>query len=151
MSLGGIKMVHIPYKGEPPAITDMIAGRIDFMVATQTTTLPFVKDGKLVALATTSSVRSRAMPEVPTLAEAGYGKFSIVPWAALFAPAKTPAEIVERLNRDVTAVLNRPDIREKLEMQFFEASGSSPAQLASFLGEQIDVWSKAVGELGLRE
>ncbi|MCX7139952.1 MAG: tripartite tricarboxylate transporter substrate binding protein [Proteobacteria bacterium] len=151
MNLAGVKMMHIPYKGEPPAITDMVAGRVEFMVATQTTTLPFVKDGKLVALATTSSVRSRAMPDVPTIAEAGFGKVSIVPYAALFAPPKTPPEIIERINRDVNALLGRPDIKEKLETQFFEASGSTPAQLTTFIGEQLEVWSKAVNELGLRE
>ncbi len=151
MSLSGIQMMHIPYKGEPAALIDLIAGRIQFMIATQTTSLPFVKAGKLVALATTSNARLRAMPEVPTTAEAGYAKFSVLIWNALFAPAKTPVEVVERINRDATAVLNRPDIREKLDMQLFEASGSSPAQLASFLSEQIGVWSKAASELGLKE
>ncbi len=151
MHVGGIQMMHIPYKGEPAALIDLVAGRIQFLIATQTTSLPFVKDGKLVALVTTSRVRSRAVPEVPTITEAGYKQLSVLSWAGLFAPAKTPVAVVERINRDVTAVLNRPDIREKLEGQFFDASGSSPAQLASYLSEQIDVWSKLASELGLRE
>lgn len=149
--LANIEMLHVPYKGEPPALLDLVAGRLGFMVATQTTTLPFVLEGKLRALATTSSARSKAVPDVPTMAEVGMKEFSILPWAALVGPPKMPGELVQKISRDFTAVLNMPDVRKKIETQFFEPSGSTPAELAQFLREQVDTWTKLVDELGLKQ
>ena len=151
MKLANIEMLPVPYKGEPPALLDLVAGRIGFMVATQTTTLPFVLDGKLTALATTSSARSTGAPNVPTMAEVGMTEFSILPWAALIGPAKMPAELVQKINRDLTATLAMPAVREKIETQFFEPSGSTPAELAKFLKNQVDTWTKLVDELGLKQ
>lgn len=151
MKLANIEMLHVPYKGEPPALMDLVGGRIGFMVATQTTTLPFVQEGKLLALAATSSVRSKAAPSVPTMAEVGMPEFSILPWAALVGPPRMRAALVQKINHDFNAALSMPSVREKIETQFFEPSGSTPSELAHFLKDQVDIWTKLVDELGLKE
>src|SRR5258708_33873392 len=114
-SLAGIEMVHVPYKGEPAGITDLVAGRVHLMIATPTTGLAYVKDGKLRAFVTTLSRRSPLLPEVPTIAEAGMPQFSITSWAALFGPAKMPREALERLNRGVGAALGRAGVQAAME------------------------------------
>ncbi len=96
MKSAGISMVHVPYKGEPAALVDLIAGRLQFIVATQSTSLPFVKDGKLRALAITNSTRSPAWPDVPTLTESGIKTFPTLSWAVMVGPAKMPANVVDR-------------------------------------------------------
>lgn len=151
MKLANIEMLHVPYKGEPPALLDLVGGRLGFMVATQTTTLPFVQDGKLLALAATSSSRSSAAPNVPTMAEVGMPEFSILPWAALVGPPKMPAAIVAKLNHDFNAVLSMPSVKQKIATQYFEPSGSTQAELAQFIKVQVDTWAKLVDELGLKQ
>ena len=99
-ALAGIQMLHVPYKGEPAAITDLIAGRVHLIFATPTTGLAHVKDGKLRAIVTSLKQRSPVLPEVPTMTEGGLPKFSILSWAALYGPAKMPKDLVERLNRE---------------------------------------------------
>jgi tripartite-type tricarboxylate transporter receptor subunit TctC len=140
----------VPYKGEPAAITDMVGGRVQVMFASSTTALPFVRDGKLRALATTNARRTAQLPEVPTMAEAGMPRFSIGSWAALFGPAKMPKDVVDRLNREVNAALKRPDVREQFERQAFEYAGSTPEEMAAFLKDQLEVWSRTIRESGIK-
>ena len=137
-SLAGIDMVHVPYKGEPAGIADLVAGRVQLMLATPTTGLAQVKEGRLRALVTTLSKRSSLLPEVPTIAEAGMPKFSITSWAALFGPAKLPREVLERLNREFLAAMGRAEVQAAMDKQAFALSPSSPEQLAQFVKEQIE-------------
>ena len=149
-SLAGIDMVHVPYKGEPAGIADLVAGRVQLMLATPTTGLAHVKDGRLRALVTTLSKRSALLPDVPTIAEAGMPQFSITSWAALFGPARMPREVVDRLNREFTAAMARPEVQAAMEKQAFALSPSSPADLAQFVKEQIESYRRILRAAGVQ-
>ena len=150
MSLGNIKMVQVPYKGEPPAITDLVAGRVQVMFATPTTALAFVKEGKLRALATTISRRTALLPDVPTKSEAGMPGFGISSWAAVVGPPKMPRDITERISREINAALRRPEVREQLERQAFEYGGSTPDELGTFIKDQFEIWTRVARQAGLK-
>lgn len=143
-----IKMVHVPYKGDPPAILDLLAGRIQVLFSVVTTTLAYAKEGRLRVLATL--VRSSLAPDVPTMEEAGTPMSSIPPtWWGILGPAKMPREIVARLSKELNQILRRPDVRAQLARQGLESQGSSPEEFATHLREQLDVWTRAVREGGL--
>ncbi len=150
MRQAGIAMVHVPYKGDAPAIADLMAGRVQFAMITTASALALAKEGRLRILATLSPQRSSLAPDVPTLIEAGVSGVSISPWASLLGPAKMPREVVERLSRELNGVLRQGEVREKLSRQAFEAEGSSPEEMAAFLGEQIDSWGRAVKDAGIQ-
>ncbi len=150
MSLGKLEMVHVPYKGEVLAIPDLLNARVHMMFGTGGITAPLVKEGKLRALATLLPARSPMLPDVPTIAEAGMPQLSVVVWGGLFGPAKMPKDIVERLSREVNAILQRPAVREQLEKLGVEASGSTPEEFAAFLKQQLVDWGKAAREAGLK-
>ncbi len=150
MSMGKLDMVHVPYKGEPLAIPDLLEARVHMMFATGGIVAPLVKQGNLRALATLLPVRSSMLPDVPTIAEAGMPQLSVVIWVALFGPAKMPTEIVNRLSREVNAILKRPEIREQLENQAVEPGGSTPGELGAFLKQQLIDWSGAARAAGLK-
>lgn len=137
-ALGGIQMVHVPYKGEPQALTDLIAGRVQFMVVSAGTSIGHIRDGRLRAIAVTLAKRSPAAPEVPTIAEAGMPKFSLTSWAAVFAPAGTPPEIVARLNKEFNAAMTRPEVISVMEKQSFMLNGSTPEQLGTLVRDQLE-------------
>ena len=145
----GIEMVHVPYKGVAEATIDLIAGRLQFMVTSQGTSLQSVEQGRLRALAVTSSKRSDLLANVPTLAELGLPPFTVVPWAGVFGPAKMPADVVERVNREINAILDRQEVRDQFYRQAIEPSGSTPKDLGAFLKEQLEAWTRSVRELGL--
>ena len=149
-SLAGIDMVHVPYKGEPAGIADLVAGRVQLMLATPTTGLAHVKDGRLKALVTTLSKRSALLPEVPTIAEAGMPQFSITSWAALFGPAKMPKEIVERLNHEFTSAMGKADVQAAMDKQAFELKPSTPEQLAQFVKEQLESYRRILRAAGVQ-
>jgi tripartite-type tricarboxylate transporter receptor subunit TctC len=149
-SLAGIDMIHVPYKGEPAGITDLVAGRVQLMLATPTTGLAQLKDGKLRALVTTLSRRSPLLPEVPTIAEAGMPKFSITSWAALFGPARMPREILERLNKEFVGAMGRREVQAAMDKQAFALSPSSPEQLADFVKEQIESYRRILRAAGVQ-
>lgn len=148
-SFAKLDMVRVPYKGEAPATIDLVSGQVQFMFATSTNAMPAVRDGRLKVLATLLNQRSPAVPDVPTMVEAGAPKLSIVPWAGFFGPAKLPPEIVARVNRELVAVLKRADVREQIQHQGFEVSESTPDELAAFTREQLEVWKTAVRESGI--
>src|SRR5207253_3316641 len=110
----GIDVVHIPYKGTPEALTDTMTGRITYFFSPISAALPNVRDGKLVALGVSTAKRSSALPNVPTVAESGLPGFDYNLWVGLFAPAGTPAELVDKINKDVARALQAPDIKERL-------------------------------------
>jgi tripartite-type tricarboxylate transporter receptor subunit TctC len=144
-----IDAVEIPYKGDAPATADLVAGRVQFMIATPGTAVPFVKEGRLRALVTLAQNRSALLPDVPTNAEAGMAPLAITPWAALFGPAKLPREIADRLAREIAVIAAKPEVREQLERHAFDARASTPEAMSAFLKEQVDVWTRTAREVGL--
>ncbi len=149
MWLGGIQMTHVPYKGEPQAVTDMLNGQIQVMFVTWTTTAGHVKDGRIRPIATSLKQRTTYLPDVPTMAEAGMPQFNVLSWAAFFAPAKTPKEIVDRLHRELVAASKRPDIREQFAKIAVEPATSTPDELGAFVKDQIEVWRKTMAAAGV--
>lgn len=149
-SLAKIDMVHVPYRGEPQAMVDMISGRVQFMFASSSTSVPHVKEGKLRALVTTLARRSPILPEVPTIAEAGMPEFSITSWAGLFGPAKMPKEITDRINREFAAAMARPDVQAAMEKQAFILSPSSPEKLGAYVKEQLESYRNILRAAGVQ-
>jgi tripartite-type tricarboxylate transporter receptor subunit TctC len=149
-SLAGINMLHVPYKGEPAAMTDLISGRVQVMFATPTTGLAHVKDGKIRAIVTSLKQRSPILPDVPTMAEAGQPKFSILSWAALYGPGKMPKDIVDRLNREFIAAMKRPEVIAGMDKQAFILTPSTPAELAAFTREQMDEYRAILRAAGVQ-
>jgi tripartite-type tricarboxylate transporter receptor subunit TctC len=150
-SLAGIEMVHVPYKGEPQAITDLLANRVQLMFASSTTSVPHIRDGRLRAIVTTLPKRSGILPDVPTIAEAGMPKFSIVSWAGLFGPAKMPREVTERLNKEFVAAMGRPDVQAAMEKQAFALSPSSPERLGAYVKEQLESYKRILAASGIQQ
>ena len=139
----------IPYKGEGPTVTDILGNHVQFTFATPASTLAHIKEGKLRALAVLLPARSSLLPAVPTAAEAGLPPLTAGTWAALFAPAKTPPEIVQRMNRELNAAIQWPEVRERITALGFELSGSTPDEMATFLQEQLLAWGKAFRDAGM--
>jgi len=150
-SLAGIQMLHVPYKGEPQAITDVLANRVQLIFASSTTTVPHIRDGKLRAIVTTLPKRSSILPDVPTIAEAGMPQFSIVSWAGLFGPAKMPREVTERLNKEFVAAMGRPDVQAAMEKQAFALSPSSPERLGAYVKEQLEAYKRTMAIAGIQQ
>ncbi|MFZ4757048.1 MAG: Bug family tripartite tricarboxylate transporter substrate binding protein [Burkholderiaceae bacterium] len=148
-SLGGVKMVHVPYKGEPQALTDLIGGRVQVMVAAAATAVPHVKEGRLRAIAVTLDKRSPILPEVPTIAEAGMPQFKLTSWAGVFAPAKVPRDVVDRLNREFVAAIGRPEVQQAMEKQAFILNPSTPEQLGTLVREQLDSYRTTMKAAGI--
>lgn len=149
-TLAKINIVHVPYRTEPPAIIDLLTGQVHMMFSSYATVAPHVSAGKLRALVTTLPNRSPLFPDVPSIVEAGFPKFPIVPWAGMVGPAKMPKEVVERLNRELNAILNHAGVREQLAKQAFDAKSSSAEELAGHVREQLEVWGKAIRDAGIQ-
>ncbi len=145
----GIDLVHIPYKGAGPALTDLIGGQVQMMCTSPLPALPHVRSGRLVALAMTSRTRSRAAPEIPTVAETVSGYESTL-WYALLAPAATPQPIIRRLHAETTKVLKLPETTEQLLAQGADPIGNSPQELAKFLQSEIERWTKLIRQANIR-
>jgi tripartite-type tricarboxylate transporter receptor subunit TctC len=145
-----LDLVHVPYKGSAPALIDLVAGRIDFLFDPITTALPFVKDGKLRALAITSSRRSALVPEVPTLAEAGHAGYDVNPWFGLAAPAGTPRPIIDRLYQEFAKAAKDPDVVKRLGDQGIETLGTTPAEFAAFIRAETARWTEVVKRSGAK-
>ena len=144
--MAGIDLVHIPYKGAGPAVTALLAGEVPLMCTSPLPTLPHIKSGKLKALAMTGRTRSRALPEVPTVAESGLTGFQSSLWYALMAPAGTPTAVMQRLNHETTRIVRLPAVSEQLLAQGADPIGNSPQELAAFLRADIERWKKLVRE-----
>ena len=145
-----LDVVHVPYKGDGPLMIDLIGGRVQFAIATPGTAAPQVKEGKLRVLATLLPSRSPLLPEAPTMSEAGLQPMSVTPWGAVYGPKGMPREIVERLSRELVALLKRPEVREAFGKLAFEPRGSTPEELAAFTKEQLAVWRRAVADAGIK-
>src|SRR5688572_22518840 len=149
-AMAGVKTVHIPYKGNAPALTDLLGGHVDLVYNGLTSALPFIKTGKLRALAVTSLSRSGALPDVPTLDEAGLKGFQAVAWNGLTAPARTSKEIVAKINADVVKLMKSPELTERLKAEGSDPVGNTPAQYAAFIREEIAKWGKVIKVAGIK-
>jgi tripartite-type tricarboxylate transporter receptor subunit TctC len=143
-SQAGIDLFHVPYKGSSPAMTDVIAGHVPIVFDSLASTLPFVKSGKLRALAVTSAARSPAAPDLPTIAEAGVPGYDITTWYGLWAPAGTPKDIVDKLASEMQQVLKTPDMTRELSSRGIEAVGSTPAEFAAYEVAESAKWAHIV-------
>ncbi len=144
-----IDMVHVPYKGEAPALVDLMTNRVQIMFTTGYI-IPHVKDNKVRAIATVLDERGGALPDVPTVSESGYPQISIRAWAGLFGPAHMPREVTRRLSKELTAVLQLASVQEQLAIQGFAGQGSTPEDLAEFTREQLQLWGRAVRDAGIK-
>lgn len=147
-SMTGVPMTHIAYKGSAPALTDLLAGQVDLMFDNLPTALPHIKTGKLRALAVTSTARSPSLPDVPTMEQAGVKGFEAGSWFGILAPAKTPPEVVNTLDREIQAALARPETRKALIDRGFQPTVKGPSAFAAFIDQEIDKWAAIVKASG---
>lgn len=145
----GVNFLHVPYKGEAPAINDLLGGQVDFIFGTMPALLAHVKSGKLRALAVGQPQRSPAAPDVPSMADAGYPQVAVSGWTAIVAPAGTPAPVVKRLQEEVAKVLAMADVRETLSKAGADPVGSTPEQFGAFIRSEIVKWGAAVKRAGI--
>ena len=151
LSLGAkLNMVHVPYKGVGPLMSDLMAGRLQAFFSSASAAMPQIKGGKLKALGVTTTRRMSSLPNVPTVAEAGLPGFSYTLWGGLFAPAGTPAEVIERLNRDVNALLASPDIRTRLEGDNMAVPKNTPTEFADYVRSEAVKFEKLVKDADLK-
>jgi tripartite-type tricarboxylate transporter receptor subunit TctC len=147
--MASIEMLHVPYRGAGPAFNDLVPGRVDVMFNNIGAVLPLIQGGKLRGLAVTTAKRMPAVPHLPPIAEAGVPGFDVSSWYALFAPAKTPPEIIRKMHADTVAALKDPATKERLEQLGVLVVGSTPEQLAAFLKAEMDKWAPVIKEAGI--
>jgi len=148
--MAGIEMVHIPYRGAGPALNDLLPGRVDVMFNNAGGVLPLIQSGKLRGLAVTTAKRSAAVPELPTIAEEGVPGFDVSSWYAVFAPAKTPPEIVAKASADIVAAITHPVTKERLEQLGVVVVGSTPDGLARHLKAEMDKWGPVIRDAAIK-
>lgn len=150
-SMAKVGMVHIPYKGGAPALTDLLGGQVPLFVAVISTGVPPVKSGKAVALAVTGAKRSSALPDVPTVAETpGLKGYEASNWYGLVAPAGTPKAVIERLHRDLTATLNSAEVRDALLARGIETAASTPEEFSAYIQSETEKWGKVIRAANLK-
>jgi len=149
-NFAGVEMLHVPYKSTPPAIEDVIAGRVSMMFADFTVAMPHVAAGQVRALAVTRIKRSTLFPDLPTMDEAGITGFNLDAWAGLVAPAGTPPEIVAKLNAALRPIIESPDVQAKFKNVGFEGFSSTPQELSDFIKAQLGIWGKMVKDADIQ-
>ena len=149
-SMAKAYMVHIPYKGSGPALTDVVGGQVSVMIDALGSSGPFIKSGKLRALAVTTAKRSQSIPELPTVAESGLPGYEAMPWLGLVAPAGTPQPVIDRLHREIAEVLKEPELRERFKGWGLDIIGNTPAEFASFLRRDIDQWARVIASARIK-
>jgi tripartite-type tricarboxylate transporter receptor subunit TctC len=147
-TMAGIDMVHIPYKSSTNAVVDLIEGRVSMMFDNLTTAMPFIKQGRLRALAVTSASRVPALPDVPTMVESGLPGFVVTPWWGVFAPAGTPKPIIDKLNHDIVSVLKTKEVRDFLAAQATDVVGDRPEEFDAFVKTEAVRWGQVVKASG---
>jgi tripartite-type tricarboxylate transporter receptor subunit TctC len=148
--MAGIDVTYIPYKGGAPAIADLIAGQIQLLISGPPGVLQHIKTGRLKAIATTAAKRSPGMPDTPTFAESGLPKYDTYEWYGVFAPAKIPKDVLDRLGREVARIVKSPDIAERLGAQGAIPVGDTPAEFDAFIRREMQVWGKIAKQVGLK-
>jgi len=147
--MAGTDLVHVPYKGSIPALTDLLGGQIQVTFDVISTVLPYVKEGKLRALAVTAPRRSKVMPDIPTVSEAGLAGYDVVTWYGLMAPAGTPPAVIDRLNKEVARVLSTPTVQEKLTALGADLSAGTSQEFADYLALESVKWQKVIKEANI--
>ena len=147
--MAGVKMVHVPYKGGGAVVIDLMSGQLQLTFGS-TTSLPAIRSGRLIALAVTTSRRVTVLPDLPTVSEAGLPGYEAAAWYAVFAPARTPRAIVDKVSAEFARAIKLADVRERIEPQLIQPVGSSPAELATFLGKELAKWGTIVKESGAK-
>jgi tripartite-type tricarboxylate transporter receptor subunit TctC len=143
-AMAGVQLMQVPYKGSTPLLTDLAGGQIDLAFDALPHVLPFIQSGKVRPIAIANAKRSPLMPEIPTVSEAGLPNYEVSSWHGFVVPAGTPADVVERLNRDLNTVLALPDVKKTFEQQGVVPDGGSPAQFKAFIDAQMALWKKVV-------
>jgi tripartite-type tricarboxylate transporter receptor subunit TctC len=146
----GVDMVHVPYRGTGPAITDLLGGRLQLMFGTIVPVMPHVKTGRLRGIAVTTAARVVALPDVPTVAEAGIPGYEAVVWFGVWAPPKVSKAIIKRLNDEIRRVVPLPEIRERLALEGLDAAASTPEEFTAWLSKDVDKWARVVKAAGIR-
>jgi tripartite-type tricarboxylate transporter receptor subunit TctC len=149
-SMAKVDLLHVPYKGTGQAVTDLLAGQIDLLFAPSQAVLQHVKAGKLKALATTGATRAEALPDLPTVAEAGVPGYAAVGWFGLLAPAATPKDVVAKWSADANKVLSDPDIKKKMQALGADPAGDTPDEFARFIRDDQAKWAKLMREAGIK-
>ena len=149
-TLTGTKMVHIPYKGMALAITDLMSGQVSLTFGTSLSVIPHARSGRLRALATTGARRSPALPDLPTVAEAGVPGYEASLWYGFVGPARLPPEVVRRLNSAIVAVLGLPDVRDRLASQGVDPQPTTPEEFAQLLASDVERWAKVIQRAGIQ-
>jgi len=146
----GLSTQHVPYKGSAPGLVDLAAGQTQFMTDTINTALPYIKDGRLRAIAVTSAKRSQVLPDLPTFNESGLPGFDAAAWQGVVVPAGTPAEIVTRLNAEINKAMQDAGVRARLAGQGADVLGSTPGEYAAYIRAEMPRWAKAIKESGAK-
>ncbi len=149
-STAGVQMVHIPYKGSGPAMIDLLAGQTALIFDNMPSALPYAKSGRLRALAVTTTTRSAAVSDIPTVAEAGLPGFEATNWYAILGPAGLPMPVVDKLNRDIVRALQIPDVKERLAAIGADVATQTPEQFSEFIRAEIEKWGKVVRSAGIK-
>ena len=149
-SMAGIQMNHIPYKGSGPALTDLVGGQVNVMIDALGSSGPFIRDGKLRALAVTTARRSAAVSDLPTVAESGLPGYEAMPWLGLVAPAGTPKAVVDRMHREVVKVLAEPELRERLKGWGLDPIGNTPEEFSAFIADDVKKWDRVIREASIK-
>jgi tripartite-type tricarboxylate transporter receptor subunit TctC len=149
-SLAKVDMLHVPYKGSGPAVTDLIGGQVDYMFDSITSAAPHIQSGKLRAIGVTTLKRSSALPNVPTIAEAGLPGYELSPWFAVYMPAGTPQPIIDRMNAALLEAMKLPEVQARFAAIGAEPIGSTPQQLAAHLAAEMAKWGKIIQERSIR-
>ena len=149
-SLAQVDMLHVPYKGSGPAVSDLLGGQVNYMFDSITSARPHIESGKLRALGVTTAKRSKTLPNVPTLAEAGLPGYEVSPWFAVFMPAATPKDIVAKVNSALLEAMKDPDVVKRFETIGAEPVGSTPEEMAQHLARESERWTKLIQERGIK-
>ena len=149
-SIAGVDIVHVPYKGGGPAVTDLIAGQVQLIIISAVAVLPHVKSGKLRALAITSTARAPNLPDIPTVAESGVAGYDVVLWYGMFVPRNTPRAIVMRLNQEVVALVQTAEFRERLASEGGRAVGNTPEEFDKIVRQDVAKWAQVVKQAGIK-
>ena len=148
--MAGIKLTHVPYKGQPDALNDLLGGRVSMMPLSLALAMPYIKAGKLRALAVTTAKRSSAMPELPTVAEAGkLPGYEVGTWFGIVAPAKMPEALIRKVSADVVEILAMPDMKAKFDTLGMELAPQGPAEFDAYIGKEYAKWSKVIKDAGI--
>ena len=146
----GIELVHVPYKGTPQAMTDVVGGQVDMMFVDVAAGMPLVKSGQLRAIAVSTAARSALLPELPSMAEAGVKDFDLISWNGYFGPAGLPPEVVTKVNAAINQIVNDPETKKRLSILGFDAFSGTPQDFAGFVDQQLTLWKKLIQDAGIK-